>query len=218
VTWNLRYPGYTDFEGRIFWAAGNQGPVAVPGEYQVRLTAGDAAQTRRFEVRLDSRLAGSVTLADLQERFDFALRIRDRVSDANEAVIWIRGMKEAIDQQRARTSDQRITRQADAVKARLSAVEGEIYQVRNRSSQDPLNYPIKLNNQLAALMGVVEGGEAKPTDQSHAAFARLDSLLSAQLSALDQAVSGDLAQLNVSLQGAGLEPVVVERPKRGGDT
>jgi len=31
-------------------------------------------------------------------------------------------------------------------------VEEDLYQVRNRSNQDPLNFPIKLNNQIAALM------------------------------------------------------------------
>lgn len=214
-TWNLRYPGYTDFEGRIFWAAGNFGPAAVPGAYQVRLSAGDVVQTQEFEVKLDPRLQGQVTIAQLQERFDFALTIRDRVSDANEAVIRIRSIKTAIDDRLGKTNAQSITRLADDVKTRLSAVEQEIYQVKNESNQDPLNFPIKLNNKLAALMGVVESGEAAPTEQSRTVFAYLDSLLTIQLGRLD-AVIRDVDRLNEQLQQAGLEPIDTAKPEREG--
>jgi photosystem II stability/assembly factor-like uncharacterized protein len=212
--WNMRYPGYTDFDGRIFWAAGNAGPRAVPGRYQVRLTTGDVEQTQEFEIKLDSRIEGTVARSDLQERFELALRIRDRVSDANEAVIWIRDIKQAIDERLEETDERGISRQAAAVKAALSAVEEEIYQVRNQSNQDPLNFPIKLNNKIAALMGVVEGGESRPTEQSYRVFEHLDSLLQQQLDRLEGVVSTDLAQLNQLLVGEGLEAVEVERPNR----
>lgn len=213
-TWNLRYPGYTDFEGRIFWAAGNQGPMAVPGRYQVRLTAGGVSQTQEFEVRLDPRVAGQVTIAQLQERFDFALQIRDRVSDANEAVIRIRRIKRDIDDRLANTADQAIRRAAEQAKSRMSAVEEEIYQVRNRSNQDPLNYPIKLNNKLAALMGVVESGEGPPTAQSREVYRHLDTLLQRELARLEAVIASDVQRLNELLRAAGLDPVNTDKPKR----
>jgi photosystem II stability/assembly factor-like uncharacterized protein len=206
-TWNMRYPGYTDFEGRIFWAAGNSGPAAVPGRYQVRLTVGDVQQTREFEIRLDPRLAGSVTLAQLEERFDFALKIRDRVSEANEAVVRIRDIKRAIDERLGETEDRAIARQAESVKSQLSAVEQEIYQVKNESSQDPLNFPIKLNNKIAALMGVVESAEAPPTDQSYEVYDHLSGLLQVQLDRLEEVEATELARLNEMLRGAGMEEV-----------
>jgi len=213
-TWNLRYPGYTDFEGRIFWAAGNFGPMAVPGTYRVRLVTGDTRQEQDFQLTLDPRIADLVTQEDLQARFDLSMRIRDRVSDANEAVIWIRDIKKALDDRLEHTSDRTITRQANAVKAALASVEEAIYQVKNRSSQDPLNFPIRLNNKLAALMGVVESGEARPTDQSYTVFDRLSASLQQQLDRLDAVVTGDLSTLNQALEGAGLEPVEVKRPER----
>ncbi|GBD32603.1 Ycf48-like protein [bacterium HR33] len=213
-TWNLRYPGWTDFEGRIFWAASNQGPMAVPGRYQVRLKTGNVTQTQEFEIKLDPRLEGQVTIAQLQERFDFAMRIRDRVSDANEAVIRIRNIKSAVDDRLKKTSDQAVVRQADLVKTRLSAIEGEIHEVRNRSNQDPLNYGIKLNNKLAALIGVVESAEAPPTTQSYAVFRHLDTLLQKQLDALERVIQTDVAQLNQLLRSRNLDPVPTERPRR----
>ncbi len=63
----------------------------------------------------------------------------------------------------------------------MTAVEGEIYQYRNRSSQDPLNYPIRLNNKLAALQGVVEAGDNRPTDQAQAIFKDLSARLDKEL-------------------------------------
>ncbi len=100
------------------------------------------------------------------------------------------------------------------MKSQLGAVEGEIYQVRNESNQDPLNFPIKLNNKLAALMGVVEAGEAAPTEQSYRVYQHLDSLLQRELDRMEQVMGAGLARLNELLAGQGLDPVEVERPKR----
>jgi photosystem II stability/assembly factor-like uncharacterized protein len=209
--WNLRYPGYTDFDGRIFWAAGNFGPMAIPGTYQVRLTADGVTQTQEFEIKLDPRIEG-VTLADLRARFDLALQIRDRVSEANQAVIDIRGIKTEVDDRLEQTSDQGIQGQGTTVKDKLSAVEQEIYQVKNQSNQDPLNFPIKLNNKLAALMGVVESGESAPTDQSYAVFDHLSGLLQTELIRLNTIIEQDLQRLNELLREANLDPIQTERP------
>ena len=86
-------------------------------------------------------------------------------------------------------------------------MEGDIYQVRNQSNQDPLNYPIKLNNQLAALLGVVEGAESRPTDQSYTVFERLSALLEEQLSQMQIVVQRDLGRLNDLLIREGIEPI-----------
>jgi hypothetical protein len=214
--WNLRYPGYTDFEGHIFWAAGNFGPVAVPGRYQVRLTAGGAIRTQDFEVKLDPRLEGQVTVAQLKEQFDLTTKIRDRVSDANEAVIRGRKIKSQVEDRLKKTSDVSLTRLADTVKTRLSAPEEEIYQVRNRSSQDPLNFPIKLNNKLAALLGVVQSADAAPTAQTYQAFQYLDSLIQRQLGIVERVIGTDVARLNQMLKDKNLPPIDAEKPKREG--
>ncbi len=207
-TWNLRYPGYVDFDGRIFWAARNAGPVAVPGTYTVRLSVDDLPpQEQQFEIRLDPRLEGKVTLAELQERFDLALQIRDRVSDANQAVIDIRGIKTEVTDRMDQTEDQQIDNTGEEVNTKLTGVESEIYQIRNQSNQDPLNFPIKLNNKLAALMGVVESAEAPPTDQSYAVFTTLSTALDVQLQQMRIIIQEDVARLNELLRQAGLETI-----------
>ena len=209
--WNLRYPGYTDFEDRIFWAAGNYGPMAVPGEYRVRMSVdGREVATRDFEIVLDPRIEG-VGQADLQARFDLALKIRDRVSEANEAVILIREVKAGILDRLEETDDEGLERDGYEIIDALGAVEGEIYQVRNRSNQDPLNFPIKLNNKLAALMGVVESAEDRPTEQAYQVFEHLSDLLQVELDAMERILAQDLPPFNDDLGAAGLEPVEVKR-------
>jgi photosystem II stability/assembly factor-like uncharacterized protein len=208
--WNMRYPGFTDFEGRIFWAAGNVGPRAVPGEYQVRLTVDGESQTQSFAIELDPRI-DDVTIAQLQERFDLAIELRDRVSAANEAVVQIRDIKDEVDDRLSQTSAQPVQRQGQVVKDNLSAVEQAIYQVRNQSNQDPLNFPIKLNNKIAALMGVIEQGNVDPPEQAYEVYQYLDGLLQAELVRLTTVIQQDLQRLNQLLQAEGLPPIRAEQ-------
>lgn len=183
------------------------GPALPPGEYSVRLAVdGAEVATRAFEIGIDPRIQG-VTTQDLQARFDLALQIRDRVSDANEAVILIREVKAELDDRLEASDDSDLAREAEGFRSAISDVEEEIYQVRNESNQDPLNFPIKLNNKLAALLGVVEGSENRPTDQSYAVFDYLDGLLRLQLHELQELLEGDLVALNERLQSLGLDPI-----------
>ncbi|HSK18754.1 MAG TPA: hypothetical protein VK912_06420 [Longimicrobiales bacterium] len=210
-SWDLRHPGFTTFEGMIMWAAGNRGPVALPGEYTVRLTADGTTRTAPLRIGIDPRLEGQVTLDDLAARFDLAQQVVERVNDANNAVIMVRDVKEQVDDRLEDTDDARIEALGTRVKSRMGEVEGRIYQVRNQSSQDPLNYPIMLNNKLAALLGIIERGEYRPTDQSYEVFNLLSGQLTTELDALNAIIATDLAELNRLLQENGLPVIRVER-------
>jgi photosystem II stability/assembly factor-like uncharacterized protein len=210
--WNQRLAGWTDFDGRIFWAAGNQGPAVLPGRYQVRLTVDGESMTRDFEIRMNPRaIADGVTMADLQERFDFSIQIRDRVTDANEAVLRIRSIKDQIGERLEQNDNAELRSLGGTVDERLGGVEGEIYQVQNESNQDPLNYPIKLNNKIAALQNLVEGAESRPTDQSHEVYRTLSTQLDDELEQMNLIIQQDLARLNELLRELGLEPIDAER-------
>jgi hypothetical protein len=96
---------------------------------------------------------------------------------------------------------------AEQLDQKLAAIEGRIYQVRIQSRQDPLNYPIMLNNKLAALGGVVEDGEAAPTAQDYAVFADLSQKLDRELAGLNGVLGSDLSSFNQRLAQAHLPPV-----------
>ena len=158
VAWNLQYPGATTFPGMILWGATTNGPIAVPGSYQVRLTVDGRAQTQPLVVKTHP-LYTDITEADLREQFDLAIRIRDKVSEANNAVIQIRSVKAQVAARLEKSSDARLKEAGGRLSTNLGAVEEEIYQVRNQSGQDPLNFPIKINNRLASLARAVNYGE-----------------------------------------------------------
>ena len=208
-TWDMRYPNAVEFPGMIMWAASARGPMAPPGRYQVRVTANGVTKTQDFEIRRNAAVPG-VTDADLQAQFALAMQISGRVSDANRAVVRIREIKKQITDRLSRTNEGALKTTGQALIDRLTDVEGEIYQHRLRSGQDPLNYPIRLNNKLAALQGTVESGDSRPTDQAHTVFKELSSRLDKQLARLDALVKTELAAFNKSLEGAGQQPVTVK--------
>jgi hypothetical protein len=166
---------------------------------------GRETQTQPFRVQRHPRFAA--TDADLHEQFALARQIHARVSEANRAVIRARAVKDQIADRTEKARNRRVSEAGAALTARLTDIEGEIYQYRNRSNQDPLNYPIKLNNKLAALQNMVEYGDARPTDQAYTAFKELSGRLDAELSRLQSALSTDLAAFNRLLRSRRL-PIV----------
>lgn len=215
-TWDMRYEGATVFPGMIMWAAQPQrGPAAPPGSYAVRITANGRTETRPFTIGIDPRLvADGITDAFLQEQFTLSRRVRDRVTEANAAVIQIRSIRDQIAERMKQVPPRRkaeVQKLADAVLSGLAAVEQEVYQVRNQSSQDPLNYPIKLNNKIAALMGVIESADHRPTRQTYEVFDELSAALETELKKRDAIVATDLARLNVVLRREKVAPVPAVR-------
>jgi hypothetical protein len=220
----LQYPSWRGFEGMIMWAAGPMPITAPPGVYRISMKAEftDRRRTRTVEQSTtfnwvaDPRSGSSD--ADLRAQFDLAMRISERTNDANDAVFMIRDIKAKVDSAiEASGNDAALTRAGESLKERLSAPEGEIYQVRNRSGQDPLNFPIKLNNKIAALLGVVMSGDYRPTDQSYEVFAMLSEQLQVQLDLFQEIIDTDLASFNRVLTGMGQEAIVPhDRSKEGG--
>jgi photosystem II stability/assembly factor-like uncharacterized protein len=206
--WNLRYPDASVFDNMILWAGSVAGPVVLPGTYTVRLNVGGQSYTQPFLVVKDPR--STATDADLKEQFDLLMRIRDKTSEANDAVKTIRSVKAQLSDRSQKITGSRAAtfkQLATDLTSKLSAIEGEIYQVKNQSSQDPLNYPIKLNNKIAALAGVVGGIDAKPTSQSYTVFNDLSAQLDRQLTAMRGALI-TLPAINAGLKEAGLPPIV----------
>jgi hypothetical protein len=123
----------------------------------------------------------------------------------------MRSIKAQINDRLDGSDNAQLAQMGAAVRDRLSEVEGEVYQVQNRSNQDPLNYPIKLNNKIAALQNLVEGAEARPTEQSYNVFEILSGQLQGELEQMSLVIQQDLARLKELLRELGLEPIDAER-------
>ena len=207
--WNLRYPGATTFEGMIIWSARPQrGPLAPIGDYQVRLSVNGQTLNTDFSVEMNPNLEG-ITPEDLQEQFDLSQQIMAKTTEANEAVIKIRKIRSQIEKLGPFNNDQ-LANGVNGMMEKLSAIELDLYQVQNQSPQDPLNFPIKLNNRLASLRRSVENGQAKPTDAAYVVFDELKKELTDHLQKLKGVMNNDLKAVNQMLKNEDLGQIVSE--------
>jgi len=212
--WDMRYPDAVRFPGMILWAGETRGPRIVPGNYQVKLTADGETMTEGFTVKPDPRL--QTTAADYAKQFELGLKIRTKLSDTHNAIIEIRDVRKQIDDLLKRVKDQPnakvISDAGTQLIKNLTAIEEALYQTKNQSSQDPLNFPIRLNNKLAALGGVVYGSETPPTDQSYAVYEDLVAQIDAQLQKLSQIIKVDVPAFNQLVRDQNIPAVMVKPP------
>jgi hypothetical protein len=177
----------------------------------VRLAVnGKTIGTERFRLLADPRVKG-VTAADYQEQFRFLRRGAQRFSEANDAVKTMRYVKSEVENRRGRIGaehKQAFEEHATPLAAELSSVEDSIYQTKSRSGQDPLNYPIRINNKLGALLGVAASSDGRPTAQTYEVYAMLDAQLEKELVRMRVAITRHLTPLNATLKAAGLPEIV----------
>jgi photosystem II stability/assembly factor-like uncharacterized protein len=209
--WDLRYAGATVFEGEVMWGArAESGPFAVPGDYQVRVTADGVSETQPLTLKLDPR--EHISMADLQQQFDLAIKIRDEVSACDDMVIAIRKLKKQAKDREDQSKDEKVVEAGASLRDKLSTIEEEIYQIRNRANEDPLNFPIKINNQIAALARTVETGDNGPTAQDYAVFELLTGRLKVIQENYEKAMKVDLAPFNDLLSAKKLAVISIPKP------
>jgi photosystem II stability/assembly factor-like uncharacterized protein len=215
--WDMRYPDASNFRGMILWAGGVQGPTIAPGSYTVRLTVGaDKPVSQTLIVKRDPR--SSATDADLIAQTQFALKLRDRMTEADDAVKKIRSIKEQLDERAPKMSNvKEFGSLSKLLTDSIGSVEDSVYQTRNKSGEDPLNFPVRLNNQIAALMGFVQSGDRRPPPQAIQVFETVSPKLTFQLGRYDKSVKLYLDKINTLLKAAGLPaivPTTVEGPPK----
>jgi hypothetical protein len=212
-SWNARYEDAEDFPGLIMWSGSVRGPQAVPGDYQARLVVGDDSVSVPFTILKDPRSSSPVV--DLQEQFDFLIDLRDKLSETHIAIKNIRSLRTAVNGVMDRMPEDHVL--ADSIKsvgkkmlADVKDVEEALYQTKNKSGQDPLNFPIRLNNKLAAVGGVVASGDYRPTDQSYMVRDELVAQIDAQLDVLAEITSTVVPAFNELVREAQIPAVSLE--------
>jgi hypothetical protein len=197
-TWDLRTEPIVGFPGMILWGAGLNGPVVPPGTYTLRLTADGQTVTAPLTVRRNPLLP-EFTDADLHAQYQFTRRVRDKATEANLAVIAIRNVKAQIEQRLTVKNDGGLRTAGRKLIADASAIEEKIYQVRNQSGQDPLNFPIKVNNRLANLLSMAERGDGPPGTYMPEILGILSKELAGYQATLETVWKTDLTAVNAEL-------------------
>jgi hypothetical protein len=198
--WDLHYEPALKIPNSPLWGGSTDGPLALPGKYQARLTVDGKSQTQNFEVVPDPRL--KVSPEDLKKQFDLMQSILGEVTQVHTAIMQIRDVRSQVNALNKRLTAEKNTNAkalADAGAAldkKMTTVEEALIQTKAKSGQDVLNYPIRLNNLLVALGGVVSSADAAPTKQDYELFDELKKQADEELGKWNEIVKTDLASYN----------------------
>lgn len=217
--WDLRYEGAPRIPNSPLWGGSTDGPTAVPGEYQVRLTVDGKSQTQPLKIVPDPRL--QVTAEDLKKQFDLMQQILGKVTEVHDAVRQIRDVRAQITAVNKRLKEEKnpnakeLADAGAALDKKMTVVEEALIQTKSKSGQDVLNYPIRLNNLLVALGGVVSSADASPTKQDYEMYGDLSKQADEQLAKWNEIVKTELASYNKLAQEkavplVGLSPATEE--------
>jgi photosystem II stability/assembly factor-like uncharacterized protein len=214
--WDLRYEGASRVPKSPLWGGTTDGPEALPGMYQVRLTVEGKSYTAPLEIKPDPRL--KVTQQDLEKQFDLLLKIRDRVTQAHDTINQIRDIRSQIEALNKRLQGQPQAKAvADAGKQldqKMTAIEEVLIQTKAKSGQDVLNYPIRLNNYLVALGGVVASADSAPTQASYEVFDMLSKQLDEQLAKWKQVLTSDVPAYNNLVRNQAVPAIILKKPEQ----
>ena len=198
VSWDLRTDAFASFPGMILWGVRSSGPALPPASYAARLIVDADTATAPVTIERNPRIT-DVADADLQAQYEFSRAVWEKVNEANRAVLAIRSVKTQLEERTKRSSDARLRSAGETLQKNASEVEANIYQVKNRSGQDPLNFPIKVNNRLANLLSMAERGDGRPGNNMPDILRILSEELKGYTDRLDQVWTTDLGAVNREL-------------------
>lgn len=196
--WDTRGKGAEKLEGMILWWASLDGAKAVPGNYKVALNVNGADQSQQFKILPDPR--AEVSVADMQKQFDFVTDINTTIDKAHESIKKIRKITSQLDafskQYKDNDATKALVEKAKTMKDKFGEVEKALYQTKNRSGQDPLNFPIRLNNKLGHLNSLVAIDDFPPTDQDIAVKNELTGQINTQLDTFNALIEKEIGAFN----------------------
>lgn len=212
MVWDLQGEGAERLDGMILWWASTSAPKAVPGKYNVVLEVDDQVMRRQFTVLADPN--SETDLSGMQRQFEFISSVNATVDKAHKSIKKIRDVNTQLKAFQTRYGDDNRTTSlvADAsnLSKELTSIEEALYQTKNRSGQDPLNFPIRLTNKLAHLNALVGMDDFPPTQQDVAVKNELTEAIQAELKKFDALISGEIKAFNAAFREMSLDYLFIE--------
>lgn len=210
--WNMTYDGAEKLKGMILWWASLKGPKAVPGNYKVSLNVNGEVQSQAFNILADPRAES--TVADMQKQFSFIKAVNATMDKAHKSIKNIRKINAQLSafQKQYKDDDnvKGLVEKAKALQEQLSNIEKALYQTKNRSGQDPLNFPIKLTNKLGHLNALVSMGDFAPTNQDITVKNELTQKIETQLNQFNTLLTNEVSAFNQAFNKKQLNYLFVE--------
>lgn len=197
-TWNLRYrwperSGPGEEESFI-----SSGPVALPGNYEVRLVVNGKTLTRKLEVKLDPRVA--VSQADLEKQFELSMRVREKMSQIREALRQAKDLNAQFVGVRKRLEGQPqyqpVVDSVTEFEKKISAVQDGLTGWKTDPSRYSLNYTPAVDDDLGWLGMEIERGDGAPNEPMYRVFDELSAAIDVQLAKWKELSTGELADFN----------------------
>ena len=210
--WDTRGKGAEQLKGMIFWSANLNGAKAVPGNYKVHLNVNGTNSSEVFTILPDPR--AEVSVVDMQKQYDFISDINSTVDKAHTSIKKIRKITAQLDafvaQYKGNEATKELIEKAKKMKKDFGDIEKALYQTKNRSGQDPLNFPIRLTNKLAHLNSLVSLDDFPPTAQDISVKNELSAKINTQLSEFDALVTKEINDFNAAFNALKLKYLFVE--------
>jgi photosystem II stability/assembly factor-like uncharacterized protein len=208
--WDLRYDEPVQTPGAFYWGSSPHGALALPGDYQVRLTANGQSQTAPLHLAMDPRLKGAE--AGIQKAFALSVTVNGRFSQLHQAINEIRETKTQLGSFRKRSAGNERLKPAlaaaDELEKKMSAIEAQLIQVNMKSSEGNLVYPNQLNEEVYTFSKVVEA-DAAPSEPQLEVWKMLDGRLEEQLQSWAQLKKDDVPKVNDLIKQADLPALSV---------
>jgi hypothetical protein len=214
-TWDMRGKGAERLKGMILWWASTDAPQAVPGDYRVVLSVGNETLVQPFKILPDAN--AETDIAGMQAQYDFITDVNSTVDKAHKSIKKIRninGQLEAFQKQYKDNEQVKpLVEKAKKLSEDFSEIEKALYQTKNQSGQDPLNFPIKLTNKLAHLTSLVSMDDFPPTQQDIAVKNELTQQINVELVKFDKLVSEEITMFNNEFNSMKLNYLFIEDAK-----
>ena len=210
--WNTLYEGAEILDSMIFWSASFSGAKAVPGKYKVVLEKNGESQEHDFEILPDPR--SEVSISQMRLQFDFVNKVNATVDKAHKAIKNIRQIRKKLEEFNSNFSENEsvinLVKKAKQLNSSLTEIEKALYQTKNRSRQDPLNFPIKLTNKLGHLNSLVTSNDFPPTNQDELVRKELTAEVENHILKYQKLVSQDLKYFNEEFASLNLDYLTVK--------
>ena len=196
-----------------FSLANTSGANVPPGTYTVRFSCPGYELAQSLQVEKDPRWT-HITNEDLAEQFQLSQEVGKSLIACHDIIRKIRSLRSQISQEASRAVksgfDNSLEKRAEGIVQKLDALEEELIQVRSESGQDPINYPPKLDDQIAYLYSTVNGQDARPTQGCYERFEDLKKVLGLYSDQFDSILEEEVAAFSKALEDAGVPRIFPE--------
>jgi len=213
--WDLRYDDPIQIPGAFYTGVGPRGPLALSGDYQVKLTVGGKSQIAPLHLAIDPRTKDAE--AAVQKQFTLAMQVKDCVSRLHQAVNEIRDLRSQIQTLHKRFGDDQRLKAAfaaaDDLDHKMSEIEQKLIQVNMKGSEGNLAFPNMLNERFETFSHTIEAGDTEPTKPQLDVFQTLNTQLEEQLKKWAHLKDEEVPKVSELIKQANLPALIIGEKK-----